>query len=145
MITIKSVSCSEHAVLDPLITEAAEERFRLSGRPGHPTAEVLAKATAALVAEKDGEMAGICLIQIKGRVGEVHHLFVRPVFRRHNIGTELAREAIITIQYQGCRSAKALIWRGNIPAENLWKSLKFVFSGPPVPGSVWDVWTLPIR
>lgn len=46
------------------------------------------------MAERDGELVGICVLERRDQLGALQHVWVAPEFQRHGIGRALVREAL---------------------------------------------------
>lgn len=82
-----------------------------------------------LVFELDGCPVGMCAVVLRdasrGRIGEIHALYVRVDCRRRGIGTELLQNMLNALQAKGVYSVRLNVWAFNAPAQALYKKAGF--------------------
>ena len=74
----------------------------------------------------DGDLVvGTVLAGHDGRLGFIHHMAVRPEYRRHHIGRELARTALGKIAGDGIETSQIYCFSDNSTGQDFWSSLGY--------------------
>lgn len=79
----------------------------------------------SLVGVVDGEIIATVLAGHDGRRGFIHHMAVRPDYRRKGIGRSLAQEADRRIKKEGIQKTHIFCYKNNELGQPFWKSLGF--------------------
>lgn len=82
-----------------------------------------------LVAELDGQLAGVVIAAFDGWRGSLYRLAVDPSSRRRGVGTELVREAERRLGAAGARRISAIVGEGDEPAIAIWAATGFEQDG----------------
>ncbi len=77
------------------------------------------------VAVIDGKIVGTVLAGHDGRRGFIHHMAVRPEFRRHHIGHALAEKAIEMIKNEGIDKTHIFCYQNNELGQSFWRDFGF--------------------
>ncbi len=77
------------------------------------------------VAVIDGKIVGTVLAGHDGRRGFIHHMAVRPEFRRRHIGHALANRAIEKIVSEGIDKTHIFCYQNNETGQNFWRDFGF--------------------
>ena len=72
----------------------------------------------------DGDtMVGVALCGHDGRRGYIHHLMVRPDYRRHGIGRSLVGRCMYALTRIGIQKCHLFIYEDNEEGASFWESL----------------------
>ncbi len=76
-----------------------------------------------LVARSDGQIVGTVIAGWDGWRGHLHHLTVRPLYRRRGVARALVEEAERRLVSKGARRVSVLAERDNAEANSFYESL----------------------
>ncbi len=77
------------------------------------------------VAVIDGKIVGTVLAGHDGRRGFIHHMAVKPEYRRQRIGHALADAAIKKIKEQGIDKTHIFCYKNNETGQSFWRDFGF--------------------
>lgn len=76
----------------------------------------------SFVARADGgELVGAVLCGHDGRRGYLHHLVVRPGYRGHGLGRDLAEHCLAALRAEGIDKCHLFVKRSNIAGQTFWQ------------------------
>ncbi len=75
----------------------------------------------SFVARQDDELAGAVLCGTDGRRGYLHHLAVRPQYRRQGIGETLVEHCLSELRAQGYQKCHIFVYSGNVEGQVFWE------------------------
>ena len=76
----------------------------------------------SFVARADGgELVGAVLCGHDGRRGYLHHLVVRPDYRGHGLGRDLAEHCLAALRAEGIDKCHLFVKRSNIAGQTFWQ------------------------
>lgn len=79
----------------------------------------------SMVAVDGDEIVGTVLAGHDGRIGFIHHMAVRPDYRRKHIGQQLADAACRNISEAGIGKIQIYCYHDNTAGQEFWRSLGF--------------------
>ena len=75
----------------------------------------------SFVARQDDELAGAVLCGTDGRRGYLHHLAVKPQYRRQGIGETLVEHCLDGLKAQGYQKCHIFVYSGNVEGQVFWE------------------------
>ena len=75
------------------------------------------------VALADGKVVGTVLCGHDGRRGFIHHMAVRPEYRRHNIAKHMARKALDALMKDGIKKTHIFCYTNNNLGQSFWTAM----------------------
>ncbi|MEZ4519284.1 MAG: GNAT family N-acetyltransferase [Chloroflexota bacterium] len=75
----------------------------------------------SFVAVSDGEVVGCVLSGHDGRRGYLHHMAVKPAFRRQGIGQQLSQACIRALQQAGIMKTHLFVFTDNDLGNRFWQ------------------------
>lgn len=86
-----------------------------------------------LVAEVDGQLAGLTWAQVEGGIATVYQVWVAPEFRGRGIAQALLERAVAWARERGAAAVELDVTVGDTPAVRLYRRMGFVETGAAVP------------
>ena len=77
------------------------------------------------VALADGKVVGTVLCGHDGRRGFIHHMAVRPEYRRHNIAKHMAEKALGALLADGINKTHIFCYTNNDLGQSFWTAMGF--------------------
>ena len=108
------MSCKNMGFNDVDDSRAGIEKF-LRRNPG-----------TCLVAEENGEIAGVVLGGQDGRRGYIYHLSVAENHRRRGIGSQLLERCLAAMREEGIAKAALLVFKRNEAGNAFWENQGFI-------------------
>ena len=137
---IRPMTPNDYARIDLLMQQL--HQIHLQARPDlfvpleHPYSQeefcqmTVSSQKICLVAEQDGEIAGLCIVTMKeksgmkeGTTAYIDDLFVNPDFRRQGIGKLLFLKAQTLAKHKGASRIDLKVWAFNRSALDFYHSL----------------------
>jgi ribosomal protein S18 acetylase RimI-like enzyme len=105
----------------------ATENVGLSSADGRQEIGRFLEANPGLsfTARISGELAGAVLGSTDGRRGYLHHLAVRPQFRRLGVGRVLIERSLQALAARGIRKCHIFVFGGNQEGFRFWEEVGF--------------------
>ncbi len=75
------------------------------------------------VALADGKVVGTVLCGHDGRRGFIHHMAVRPEYRRHNIAKNMAQKALDALMKDGIKKTHIFCYTNNNLGQSFWTAM----------------------
>ena len=85
--------------------------------------------THAIVAVREGRVAGYALYSLLFEDGELYNIAVDPAFRGQGIGGELLSAAVDDCRRRGAEVLRLEVRKGNLPARSLYEKFGFLEEG----------------
>lgn len=123
--TVREATAAERPTLRAFFAAYVEELWRRPFPAGPPPEEFVTEGHI-LVAEHDGEIAGMARGELRHGLGHVNFIYVRPQDRRAGLGKALLRELTAYFRREGAEHVTLGVDTTNDDALAVWRRLGFV-------------------